>query len=543
MVPLLQGGKWLQKVAFRKNGRLRKRTPPRMNRRDALRTLAGAATVAPLGLLAADSIATPAGNHSQPGDAVPIGTSLPRVRVHAGGHHLQLEDGRPFFWLGDTAWQLMHDTTREECSYYLRTRARQGYTVIQTVVLAEFDGLNRPNELGDRPLFDNDPARPNPAYFRRVAEIVDEAAGEGLYVALVPAWGDKLTAPWGSGPRIFTDANLPVARGYGRYLGELLRERTNVLWLLGGDRPARLAGMHNDYLANIAREAGFPPDQDWTPIWRELAAGLAEGTGRTPVIVFHPQGGEESSSVFLHHEPWLSVNGMQSGHGGGHDVPVWQWIARDYALGPAKPTMDLEPNYEDHPYNPWPRWDPATGYFRDHDVRKQTYRSIFAGGSGVTYGHNSVWQFACARREPINFPDRDWVDALWRPAGRQMQFLRRLVESRPFFARVPDQALLVGEAGAGGQHLQATRDQEGSYAFVYFPTNDLTATIDLGRLSAERVRVWWYDPRTGVGTLQGEVGGGGHREFRSVPYGPDWVLVLDDAGRGYAPPGLAVSAT
>jgi hypothetical protein len=51
---------------------------------------------------------------------------------------------------------------------------------------------------------------------------------------------------------------------------------------------------------------------------------------------------------------------MQSGHGGGYDQPVWEWIARDFALTPAKPTMELEPNYEDHPYNPWPKWDPAS---------------------------------------------------------------------------------------------------------------------------------------------------------------------------------------
>ena len=50
---------------------------------------------------------------------------LPRVVVHPGGHYLQTEDGRPFFWLGDTAWQLVHATTREECSYYLHTRARR----------------------------------------------------------------------------------------------------------------------------------------------------------------------------------------------------------------------------------------------------------------------------------------------------------------------------------------------------------------------------------------------------------------------------------
>jgi hypothetical protein len=217
---------------------------------------------------------------------------------------------------------------------------------------------------------------------------------------------------------------------------------------------------------------------------------------------------------------------------------VWNLVARDWALTPAKPTLDLEPNYEDHPYNPWPKWDPASGYFRDYDVRKQTYRSVFAGACGVTYGHHAVWQFANARQDVVNHADRDWTDALFRPAATQMRFLRQLVESRPFFTRIPDQSLIVGEPGEGGRHVQATRDQRGTYAFVYFPQNDQRVTLDLGRLSAARLRWWWYDPRTGVGTLRGEIDGRGHREFRSPSNGTDWVLVLDDVTSHYAPPGL-----
>ena len=161
--------------------------------------------------------------------------------------------------------------------------------------------------------------------------------------------------------------NLKDAHGFARYLAQRLKGRTNVMWILGGDRPPRRA------------------QEDWTPIWREMASGLAEGVGKTPLILYHPQGGADSS-LYLEDEPWLSVNGMQSGHGSGHDVPVWEWIARDYAMKPPKPALDLEPNYEDHPYNPWPRWDPATGYYRDLDVRKQVYRSVFAGGCGLPTG-------------------------------------------------------------------------------------------------------------------------------------------------------------
>lgn len=469
--------------------------------------------------------------------AEPAASTLPRIQVDASGHFLQTENGRPFFWLGDTAWQLISSTTREECSYYLNTRSRQGYTVIQAVVLAEMDGLNK-SGAGLKPFVDNDPLRPNEDYFDRVVEIINQAGNLGLYVALIPAWGDKLTAPWGEGPRLFRNDNLPVAHFYGRYLGRKLRGKTNVIWMLGGDRPPRLEGSW-DSSKKASKDAGFPPDQDWTPIWREIAAGIAEGTGATPLIIYHPDGGH-SSSTFLHSESWLSMNGMQSGHGDGHDMPVWNMIAHDYALQPAKPTIDLEPNYEDHPYNPWPRWDPSTGYFRDHDVRKQTYRSVFAGGAGVTYGHHAVWQFAGPRNNVINHADRDWVDALYRPAGRQMIFLRRLIESRPFFSRIPDQSLIAGDAGNGAMHMQATRDRNGTYAFIYFPMNDQTATINLQKLPGQKLRAWWYDPRTGVGTLIGEISGGGPREFKTPPYGPDWVLVLDDVASHYAPPGLDV---
>jgi hypothetical protein len=410
--------------------------------------------------------------------------------------------------------------------------------LIQTVVLSEFEGITQPSAFGEKPFIDNDPKRPNEKYFDRVVEIVDEAASLGLYVGLVPTWGDKLTAPWGDGPRLFRTDNLADAHQFARYLGGRLKNRTNVVWILGGDRPPRVSGLRNESLQKKAVASGFPPDQDWTPIWREVAAGLEDGLGRKPLIVYHPQGGPDSSSVYLHNEPWLSVNGMQSGHGGGHDVPVWEWIARDYAMVPTKPTLDLEPNYEDHPVNPWPRWDPSLGYFRDVDVRKQVYRSVFAGSCGVTYGHHAVWGFVGKRNDVINFADRDWTDALHRPAGRQMVFLRDLIESRPFFERIPDQSLIAGDMGKGALHLQATRDGAGTYAFVYFPASDQTATINLTKLRGKRLRSWWYDPRTGVASLLGTMDSTPEREFRSPSYGPDWVLVVEDSDAGYPPPGL-----
>lgn len=441
---------------------------------------------------------------------------LPRIAVSADGRHLVTERGAPFFWLADTAWELFHRPTREEAEHYLADRQAKGFNVIQAVALAELDGLRTPNAYGDRPLHDDDPARPAEAYFRHVDALIRSAAARGLYIALLPTWGDKLTPGWGAGPVVFDAAS---ARAYGRWLGERYSGDSNLLWVLGGDRPPMTAQF------------------DHRPIWRAMHAGIAEGLGRRPFATYHPNGGA-CSSTWLHDEPWLDMNMMQSGHGSGHDVPVWEWVARDYERRPARPTLDAEPNYEDHPVNPWPTWDPASGYFRDHDVRKQCWRSVFAGGCGVTYGHHAVWQWYAPPRAPINHPDRDWRAALDRPAAGQLRHLRALVESRPMLTRVPDQAVIVGDPGVGAGHARACRGSDGGYAMVYLP-EPRPVSVRLDAIAGERARAWWYDPRTGAAAEIGALVASGEHSFAPPPGGPDWALVIDDAARGFPPPGSA----
>src|SRR6478672_3424336 len=86
-----------------------------------------------------------------------------RIVVSPNGHYLQYEDGTPFFWLGDTGWELFHRLKLDEINHYLENRSRKGVTVIQAVLLAEFDGLRKPNQYGEVPLKNLDPTQPNEA--------------------------------------------------------------------------------------------------------------------------------------------------------------------------------------------------------------------------------------------------------------------------------------------------------------------------------------------------------------------------------------------
>ena len=114
------------------------------------------------------------------------GQNLPLLKISSDRNYIVTEQNEPFFWLGGTAWELIHRLNREEIDRYLSDRADKGFTVIQTVILAELDGLNTPNAYGDKPLINNDPGRLNEKYFEHVDYVIDKADKLGLYIGLLP---------------------------------------------------------------------------------------------------------------------------------------------------------------------------------------------------------------------------------------------------------------------------------------------------------------------------------------------------------------------
>jgi len=127
----------------------------------------------------------------------------------SANHRYLLKDGKPFFWMGDTGWELFQRLNREDAVQYLQHRAEQGFTVIQAVVLAELDGLHTPNAYGDTPLINDDPAKPNEAYFKQVDYIIDKADSFHLNIALLPTWGDKFLKINGAQGRKFLMPEMP----------------------------------------------------------------------------------------------------------------------------------------------------------------------------------------------------------------------------------------------------------------------------------------------------------------------------------------------
>ena len=422
-----------------------------------------------------------------------------KLKISDNRRFLLYDDGAPFFYLADTAWELFHRCDRGEADLYLRDRAAKGFTAVQAVALAELDGLRAPNPYGHLPLEDEDPARPNGAYFEHVDYIVDRAHELGLYVALLPTWGDKFNRKWGKGPEVFTPEN---ARAFGRFLGARYGGK-NIIWVLGGDRD-----LETDLHAAIVRAT---------------AEGIKEGDGGFGLMTFHPQGGK-SSSTYVHAEPWLDFHMIQSGHH--RFCRTYEMVERDYRFRPARPTMDAEPGYEDHPNH----FNPRRGWLDEHDVRRSLYWSLFAGGCGYTYGCHDIWQMWQGGREPVSWARTPWKEALAFPGSAQVGHARALLEERPYQTRVPDQSVVAGDCGRDGQHIRAARCSEGNYILVYLPEGQWVE-VDMRALRGDRARARFFNPRSGEYRQVGEVECG-PRVLLEPPYDPagrDWVLALDSA--------------
>ena len=447
---------------------------------------------------------------------------LPRLKVSDNKRFLVTMEGEPFFWLGDTAWELFHRLNREDVLRYLRNRSSLRFTVVQAVALAEFDGLDEPNAYGHRPLVGNDPATPDVKdgpdndYWDHVDYVVDQAAAHGLYIGFLPTWGDKWNIRKGTGPEVFTPANAEI---YGAWLGRRYKGATNIVWILGGDRPVE---------TDAHRE-----------IIRAMARGLRAGDGGSHLMTLHPPGGNGSSTWF-HDDEWLDFNMRQNGHAA-EFTGRYDQTRVDYDRTPIKPVLDGEPIYEDHPV----AFDAKKfGHSIAADARRPLYWNLFSGAFGHTYGHHSVWQMWTPARQPINNPLLPWLDAINQPGAMQMQHGRALIESRPFLSRIPDPTIIVvaqvatSVPGAGRYQFVSTRDADGTYAMVYAAVGRPFA-VRMSAITGARVKAWWFNPRTGAASPIGTFANTGERTFTPPDRGEmlDWVLVLDDEARKYPPPG------
>jgi len=433
---------------------------------------------------------------------------LPLLKISENHRYLLTDDGKPFFWLGDTGWLLFSKLNREDAEKYLTNRAEKGFNVIQVMVL---HSLSAKNIYGDSALIGNNVAKPlvTPGngfedtaqydYWDHMDYIIDKAAEKGIYIALVPVWGSNVRG----GNVKENDAAV-----YAKWLASRYKDRSNIIWLNGGD-------VRGDDFINI-----------WNTIGSTIRA-----TDARHLITFHPFG-RTASSLWFHNELWLDFNMFQSGHRrydqddteGAFGEDNWKYVESDWTKSPAKPTVDGEPSYEGIPQG---LHDTSQPYWQAEDTRRYAYWSVFSGSFGHTYGNNAVMQFYKPSDKGSSYGAKKyWDEAINDPGAGQLQYLKKLMLSVSFEDRVPDQSLIAGENGLKYEHLLATRGTD--YAMIYTYTGRVIP-VQMGKISGDKINASWYNPSDGELTEIGEFDNRGTQQFDppgEAANGNDWVLLL-----------------
>jgi hypothetical protein len=424
-------------------------------------------------------------------------SAVAQLKVSEDHRFLQTVTGKPFFWLGDTAWELFHKLTREEADLYLKNRADKGFTVIQAVALAELDGLNKPNAYGDKPLINNDPAQPNEAYFKHVDYIVKKAEKLGLIIGMLPSWGDKWNKAWGVGPEVFSAENAAV---FGEFLGKRYKNHA-IMWIMGGDR-------------DIMDQA----DRD---IIGAMVKGIKKGDEGKHLMTFHPQGGK-SSSDFFKDDNWIDFHMSQTGHS--KESKNYKFNLKNRALTPVKPHVDGEPRYEDHPND----FNPGTkGWMDDFDARQTAYWSMLSGAFGHTYGNHDIWQFFNGQN-PVSWARTSWKIALDQPGSMQAGLMRKLFERYHWQRLVPDQSIIAKDNPETVEYEVASISQDENFLMAYLPYGRKT-TVNTVKLKDKKLKASLFNPRDGSSLDLGAFENSGKKTIAppSEGRGSDWVLVIE----------------
>lgn len=437
---------------------------------------------------------------------------LPALKVSANKRYFQTADGKPFFWLGDTGWLLFVKTSREDAILYLDTRKAQGFNVIQVMVLHDLN--NTKNVYGDWATQNQDVSKPLVTkgnhykdslqydFWDHVDFIINEAEKRGIYMALVPTWGSNVKSG---------KINEAQAEAYGKFLANRYKNKSNIIWLNGGDIQGK----------------------DGMAVWNKLGSVMKQ-IDKKHLMTFHPRG-RTSSSDWFHNESWLDFNMFQSGHKSyaqdtssketrhfGEDN--WKYIRDDYALKPAKPTLDGEPSYEDIPYG---LHDTLSGYWNAADIRRYAYWSVFAGGAGFTYGHNAVMQFyRNGDKDASFFPKQEWKEGLKAEAAAQMKWLKTIMKTGSYFDRVPAQDAITYN-GTKYDYITGIRSKSQA---LFYSFNGRNFHLDISKLKFSPKKASWFNPSNGTQVQISDYRISVNKEFNppgEKENGNDWVLILE----------------
>ena len=331
------------------------------------------------------------------------------LRISDNHRHFVHADGTPFFWLGDTHWQ-MPDTERvDACNHpehagapcphggqfqhLVADRKARGFTVYQTYPSAtDSHWWAAPWEI-------------QPDRFRDVFDVqMNHLADQGFVIALgCGHFNNSIQIP---AVDLCRFARYLVAR-YGAH---------PVVWITCQEMnaPAEMNG-----------QAANRPE-----VWQAVAREIDRADGYR-----HPHSAHQwvldVATRPLGEEPWHHWFALQGGHRNS-GLTTQARYAGYQRFEPRRPLIETEAMYE---------WVDCGGVNSTADARQSAWKALLCGSAGYTYGAAGIWALkwdsADTHWKEYNHAISGWAAGLALPGAAQMTVLKTFFTALPWTALTP----------------------------------------------------------------------------------------------------------
>ncbi len=378
-----------------------------------------------------------------------------RLTHPVGTYHLAYNDGKPFLYIGCTAWNGGHFSTYDEWEKYLSNRKTNGYSVIQ---LTTTQWRGAPENTDNETAFSGiDRIEINPSFFKRIDKRIDRINDYGLIAAPIMLW-----AYGNLNPRSY----LPVESA--TKLAEYILARydaNHVIWNLGGD---------GQYIKENEKK------------WKSIGRRVFGENYHSNLVTLHPMGFSWYGSHF-NEEPWLDMISYQTGHSNSENVIRWKTqgpVVSEWKNLIPRPIIDTEPAYENGN--------------NANEVRNSAYWSIFSTPvAGISYGSHTIWPWLRKGDKAINHGPKEpstitWYDALFHEGSIQTGYLATFFRNIDWWTLFPANQLLKEQPGLLNlSHWQSVLASDNrSIILVYLPAQD---TVKLNIADSKLYRAKWFD--------------------------------------------------
>lgn len=412
---------------------------------------------------------------SPSGQSAPVLAPCP-IKASANKRYLVDQTGQPFLMIGDSAWTLLCNLNLSNQNLYMSSRASNGFnTMMLSILPTTYIGGNGTALLDGTTPFTGtvtggfwDLTTPKNAYFAELDTLLLCAATNGMQVMLNPCeTGGCLVTQ-----SIMQNNGSNSCYTYGQFIGNRYKGFTNILWQHGNDYDQiNWSVATNDYcVMGLIKGIESVDANHMTTIELGSDAAWPDSYSDTNMTNL-----ANLNAVYWYSQTYYSFN-----------------LA--YNRSTLAPCFNTEQHYEEEAVG-----FPSSGTTNNQEtgvpyvLRKQTYWTALAGGTGLLYGDHYTWGSLSG-----------WQTHLLTPGVQQLNYHLQFMTNRAWYNLVPDTNNAFLTAGFGSYQtngLISTNDHsisaittDGTLGVVYIPTNT-TVTVNMAALT-NYCHVRWYDPTT-----------------------------------------------